>query len=301
MSCYMKTRNLFGILLLFLYIVSFFSCNNDEIEEKKIIDYREYVLTVASEKLPGIVTSCGSSHLTEVYAVKKGDSKEWEALLAVAGFEYKPGYEYKIRISETSYLDYNMGEPAWTEYELLEIISKEEKSSENLPRHFIPDWYYEKYCAYIDTEFQYAIDADQKEYIENDLKTNEALSQKGLRCYITTGFKNWILLDVEKYIVKQSGILRTERKDYKEFPETYKLLLPKGNILGYMQWNFIKDIDSEENVAQYDVLIYSNTTTKSFAPESVQLWLYKDLTTYYQSKYPEANVRAVVICYKVNI
>ena len=47
----------------------------------------------------------------------------------------KKEYEYKIKISETTFLDYSMGEPAWTEYELLETISKEKKVSEDLPLH----------------------------------------------------------------------------------------------------------------------------------------------------------------------
>ena len=34
-----------------------------------------------------------------------------------------------------------MGEPAWTEYELLEVLSKECKESEDLPEDFIPDWF----------------------------------------------------------------------------------------------------------------------------------------------------------------
>ena len=34
-----------------------------------------------------------------------------------------------------------MGEPAWTEYKLLEVLSKERKDSKDLPVDFIPDWY----------------------------------------------------------------------------------------------------------------------------------------------------------------
>ena len=63
-----------------------------------------------------------------------------------------------------------MGDPAWTEYELLEVISKEHKNSENLPPHFIPDWYFEQYCPYINPEFAYAIDADKKRTLRTTLK-----------------------------------------------------------------------------------------------------------------------------------
>lgn len=45
----------------------------------------------------------------------------------IDGFEFEKGYEYKIKVSETSYLDHSMGQPAWTEYDLLDVLSKEEK------------------------------------------------------------------------------------------------------------------------------------------------------------------------------
>lgn len=38
---------------------------------------------------------------------------------------------------------------------------------------------------------------------------------------------------------------------------------------------------------------------KSVAQQDVDMWLYKDLTAYYRSKYPEANVKAVVIRYVI--
>ena len=296
----MKTTKLLGILILFFCTFGFISCSNDEKEGRKITDYKEYALTVASEKLPGVVTSCRNYNQVDVYAVMKEGATEWEALPAIEGFEYEPGYEYKIRISETSYLDYTMGDPAWTEYHFLEIISKEEKTSANLPLNFIPAWYYEEFCAYIDADFQYAIDADHEQSSENDLMANEVLSSPNLRCYITGRFENWFLLDTEKNVVEQ-GILKTERKDYEDFPEAYRLLPPKGNVLGYMQWKFIKECGSKENATQYDVFICGKAVSKSPAPESVVLWLYQDLTVYYQNKYPETNVKAVVICYKMKI
>ena len=36
-----------------------------------------------------------------------------------------------------------MATPAWTEYDLLEILSKEKKNSDGLPEHFIPEWFSE--------------------------------------------------------------------------------------------------------------------------------------------------------------
>lgn len=75
---------------------------------ERLPNYKEYTLTVASKKLPGVVTSCGNSTLTDVYAVKNESQSEWQPLGNITKFDYEPGYEYQIRISATSYLDRNM-------------------------------------------------------------------------------------------------------------------------------------------------------------------------------------------------
>lgn len=65
-----------------------------------------------------------------------------------------------------------MGQPAWTEHELLEVISKEKKASEGLPKHFIPEAFYkDKFLP----KYRYAVEADNKEVIEEDLKNNSIL------------------------------------------------------------------------------------------------------------------------------
>lgn len=131
------------LTILFAFVVlTVTSCNNDDdLGGRMVTDYKEYKLTVASRKLPGVVTSCGNSTLTDVFAVKNESQSEWQPLGYITKFDYEQGYEYQIRISKTSYLDYRMGEPAWTEYELLEVLSKERKDSEDLPEDFIPDWF----------------------------------------------------------------------------------------------------------------------------------------------------------------
>ncbi len=293
------------MLLLFLCTAALGGCGNDETEERKITGHKEYVLTVASEKRLGMAPS-GGSLLTQVYAVRKESSAQWEALAAIAGFDYEPGYEYEIRVSETSYLDYRMGEPAWTEHELLEVISKEEKSSRGVPLNFIPGWYYEQSCVCLNAEFRHAVDADREEEIAeeiaDDLESGSALSPEGLRRYIAPGFEHWFLLDAEKNVAAQ-GVLRSERKEYGEFPEACRRLLPpEGEVLEYMQWDFLGDAGAEGDAERYDVLVGRRAGVRSpAAPESVRLWLYKDLTDYYRDKYPEAGVRAVVICHKTDI
>lgn len=67
----MKTKNLFGILMLFLLTFNFISCDKEDEDGRKITDYKEYVLTVASEMKPGVIWSEGNNFLKEVYVVKK--------------------------------------------------------------------------------------------------------------------------------------------------------------------------------------------------------------------------------------
>lgn len=141
----MGTRNLFGILLLLLCAIGFAGClNDDDKEGKKVTGYKEYTLTVASTKLQGVVFSCGNNALSDVYAIKKEDSQGWESLAGIQDFDYEIGYEYKILISETDFLDYSLGEPAWTEYKQIKVLSKEKKNSKGLPANFIPEWFYEQ-------------------------------------------------------------------------------------------------------------------------------------------------------------
>lgn len=292
----MKNRNFLVMLFMAIFtMIGVTSCNDDE-EDKKVTGYKEYTLTVASAKLPGVLTSSDNNVLTDVYAVKNEQSTDWEAQGSIGKFEYEEGYEYQIRISETNYLDYRMGDPAWTEYELLEVISKEHKNSENLPPHFIPDWYFEQYCPYINPEFAYAIDADKKEDIENDLKTDVAYKFGGSCCYMCNADK-WFLLDSDMQ-TKEHGIVIRKSKDPTEFPESYKLLMPEQQIVAFGQYDFVTV--PEEPIMQYDVMISRQFPTKSISRETYILWLYKDLTAYYQSKYPDSNVNAVVIRYVVS-
>ena len=123
-----------------LFLVSCFK--DDEPGNEKVIGYKEYTLIVASQKVPGLISSCGHSLLTEVYPAKKNAKDEWFSFPGeIKVFHHEYGYEYVIRISETTYLDNRKGDPQWTEYELIEIIKKTAQESEGLPEHFIPQWY----------------------------------------------------------------------------------------------------------------------------------------------------------------
>lgn len=94
----MKTRHFWGALALLFCAFSFIGCSNDDEEEgKKVTDYKELVLTVASKTIPGIIME-GNSVVSELYAVKKEQADEWIAYGGIAGFEYEKGYEYKSEL-----------------------------------------------------------------------------------------------------------------------------------------------------------------------------------------------------------
>lgn len=290
-------KTIFATIMSLLLIIGLAGCEKEE--GRKITDYKEYTITVASEKVTGLVFSCGNNYVSDVYAILKEHSAEWEQLAYIEGFEYEAGYEYTLRISETSYLDHSMGEPAWTEYNLIETISKEKKTSEGVPDNFIPDWFYSEYCATVNPEFKYYIDADDNAPIEEDINTNPMVTFNSLNCYMDNSWTRWFLIDEYKNIVMQ-GFIEKANKEVAEIPESYKNLKPDGTIGGYMEWTFIigKNPEDKENVIKYDVFLCSPTRSKSVGPALVP-WFYKDLTQYYQEEYPEAGVRAVAVSYQI--
>ena len=56
----MNKKDFFVMLLMaFFTMVGLTSCNDDDEEGRKVTGYKEYTLTVASVKLPGVLTSSG--------------------------------------------------------------------------------------------------------------------------------------------------------------------------------------------------------------------------------------------------
>lgn len=292
----MKTSEILKRLVLLICTYIFISCQKED-EGRKITGYEEYTITVASEKVPGLLFSSGENHLSEVYAVMREHSAEWEQLGSIKGFEYEPGYEYTLRISETYYLDHSMGDPAWTEYEQLELISKEEKTSDDVPNNFIPQWFYTEYCSSIDTDFRYYIDAENKDIIEEDINSNPMITFGGLNCYIENDWTIWLLVN-EKKEIGMLGFIKKESKESADFPESYKNLKPEGTVTRTMEWTFIigNNPENEENAIKYDVFICNLSKSKSVGPTPVPHF-YKDFTQYYQEKYPEYEIKNVVVCY----
>lgn len=291
----MKTKNLFGILTLFLCASSLMSCLNEDEEGRKITDYKEYVLTVASEMKPGVIYSEGREGLREVYPVKKENAKDWEALGDIDGFEFEKGYEYKIKISETSYLDYSMGQSAWTEYDLLEVISKEQKASEGLPKHFIPETFYKDRFL---PKYRYAVKADDMTVIEEDLRNNSILPLGYHYIYYGSGEgPKWVVIKDDTNVLGPGMIKRTN-KNPEEYPEVYKILPPEGQVNGFMEWAFLDEKGNGTGYPSFDVFL-GYSAKSGLQPHLLSL--YKDLTEYYKNKYPKAEVEAVVVSYAIEI
>ena len=62
----MKKHNYFTILLVaILAMIVVTSCIDDDEEGRKVTDYKEYTLTVASVKLPAVLTSSGRNVLAD--------------------------------------------------------------------------------------------------------------------------------------------------------------------------------------------------------------------------------------------
>lgn len=295
----MKTKNLVGMFMLFLLTFTFISCDKENEEGRKITDYKEYVLTVASEMKPGVMWSDGYNYLKEVYPVKKENTEEWEALGYIDGFEFEKGYEYKIKISETSYLDHSMGQPAWTEYDLLEIIYKEKKGSEGLPKHFIPETFYKNKFL---PKYRYAVEADNKEVIEEDLNNNSILPLD-YHYMLYRGEDSslrWIAIKDDSNTLGPC-IIKSENKDPEKMPESYKLLPLEGNVNGFMGWSFLDEEGNETNYPSFDVFVGRTAKSKSFMPSPNTVYLYKDLTEHYKNRFPEAGVKTVVVSYTFGI
>ena len=291
----MRTKHLCSALIFFLCAFSFIGCSNDDEEGRKVTDYKELVLTVASKKVPGIIME-GNNAVYELYAVKKEQADEWTAYGDIAGFAHEKGYEYKIKVSETTYQDYAMGDPTWTERNLLEVISKVKKDSEDLPIHLVPDTYYKRIPF---TQYRYVVEADNKSLIEDDLKMNTLLPLDYHFLYYnsTGGFLKWIGIH-DKSRVFGPYIVKNAHKNPEEMPESYKLLPPEGRIVGDgMEWTFLDESENPVNPLIFDVFIGYAALTKSTGPTPDTFFLYKDLTQFYQSKYPNAGVKTVVVSY----
>ena len=192
-----------------------------------------------------------------------------------------------------------MGQPAWTEYDLLEVISKEKKNSEELPKHFIPETFYKNKFL---PKYRYAVEADNKEVIEENLNNNSILPLD-YHYMLYRGEDSslrWIAIKDDKNTIGPCIII-SRNKDPEKMPESYKLLPWEGNVYGFMGWQFLDEEGNETNYPSFDVFASRSTKSRPFNPAPNTVCLYKDLTEYYKNKYPETGVKAVVVSYTIEI
>lgn len=284
----MKTKFL-SCLLVLVASISLPSCLDDDKNERKIINQQVYELTIASKLVPGTVYGgCGNTYVSDVYAGKKKQSDEWSAFGPIAEFEYEEENEYRIQVEETTYEDHLMGEPVWTESRLLKVLSKEAKDSEDVPEHLLPKQYYENETFV--PEYRFAVEAEQKELIEKNLKENPPFMASANVIIYGEGLSRWIALD-RKGKILGNGNLKHVKVDFPLFPDSYKLLPLKG-VQSYQRWTFMDNNDKE--TVEYDTFLSTESIDRSPVPVSITPWLYKDVTDIYKAKYPNAGVKTVV-------
>lgn len=291
----MRTKYLLGILGLFLCTFSFISCDKENEEGRKVTDHQEYELTVASKKVLGMIFSGGNNYFREVYAVKKNDTQDWELFSSIQDFDYEEGYEYHIKISETTYLDYRKGDPSWTEYKLLEVISKEKHDSEGLPDNLLPSNYN---C--LNAELRYVIEADEKDEVDTRLMNNSPLFMCK-QFVFNKEFTEFAMLNENyEYLVLANGKLKRDTNDNENFPDSYKLIPLEGQAAATEQWTFLIDLITHKAALTMDAFIVNlpGSTGNSGGMRS-QIWLYRDMTQYAQEAFPEAGVKTVVVSYVI--
>ena len=110
-------------LLLFLSFFLFLACSTDKDEE----DYATE-LTVASERILNCdVFTYGRPYLL----VKEPGDKTWRRIPGILGFDYKRGYEYKLKVRV--HMTPDLMDAPDREYTLVKIVGKDEKQSGDLP------------------------------------------------------------------------------------------------------------------------------------------------------------------------
>ncbi|WP_158839975.1 DUF4377 domain-containing protein [Polaribacter sp. L3A8] len=95
--------------------------------EKKDLSLNKKILVIASEKV-----DCVGVSPQKCFLVREVDKQDWSFFYdSIIGFTYEAGFEYEILISEKQ-LENPPQDASSIEYKLIRIISKIEKTSENL-------------------------------------------------------------------------------------------------------------------------------------------------------------------------
>ncbi|MDU1889543.1 MAG: DUF4377 domain-containing protein [Dysgonomonas sp.] len=116
-------KTLFFLLLLPLVFGGFTSCSDDDDNDTQI-----FTVTIASVKQVE-----NGNELTYPYFAKKEGSTDWASLEYIEGFEHEDGYEYVLEVERKKWHNGSIMDAPTHKCKLLEIISKTQKTSENIP------------------------------------------------------------------------------------------------------------------------------------------------------------------------
>lgn len=94
----MKTKNLFGILMLFLFTFTFISCDKDDLTDK-VETIKMYVSAETETYTPW-----GSDTPVECMLVKEEGNSSYSKLHldGIEGFVYKKGFEYTLKVEKNN-------------------------------------------------------------------------------------------------------------------------------------------------------------------------------------------------------
>lgn len=110
------------ILFILLISICITSCENNHLQET------EKVLIIASKK-----ADCVGVATLKCLLAKEKNQQNWTFFYdSIAGFEYEEGFEYEILVSEKE-IENPAQDASSIKTTLIEVISKIEKTSENLP------------------------------------------------------------------------------------------------------------------------------------------------------------------------
>ncbi len=181
-----------------------------------------HIITVASDKLLDEVRQNKDEVFAEVYVVRVGESDEWTPVNAIEGFEYEEGYEYRLKVDAMPSGD----NPS---VKVLEVVLKEGKTSENLPKSFID--------TFAPIEVSYFVDADDKDTIESDLLSNPDIPWD---CHysFTEGMSQWLLADASQKPLMYGDLVRGTVES-SEIPEVFKMFPLEEQMVSTMKFVFV--------------------------------------------------------------
>lgn len=154
---------------------------------------------------------------------------------------------------------------------------------------------------FIITDTHYGIDADNKEKISDDLSNNplypigSAFTIEFVDKILSIGSTGkYTLLATDNTSLINGTIEITNTAGFSNFTDEmtahYKLIPPDNQIYGYIQWK----VDSGSNKRTYNIFIVRSSYSKSNIASPQNLWIYEDLTDYYQAKFPDNEIKEVV-------